>query len=473
MQNQLNMNMGNVIDPKHIDKEFIDLFNKPGPYYSSYPILAEWNKKSDNFDHEKTLIDYFKKNPDNPIYLYLHIPYCAKLCYYCSCRIHISNNRNVINNFVQLLVKETNMLESFFKKNNIKPNIKEIHLGGGTPSHLTVDELSLIIGEIKKFTNIENLDEFSMEIDPRTVNVEHFDHYASFGVDRISFGVQDFDLEVQKKINRVQPYELIESLMVNNIRKQFKGVNFDLLYGLPGQTLETFRNTIKLTNQLAPERITLIKYAHIPEKRKHMKMIQPSDFPPESDIPLMFVESTKTLTNSGYEWVGIDHFAKKTDELAIAKKNGTVYRNFGGETPGNTKDIICLGPTSTFSFGKYYAQSTYDLHEYRDSVEKGKFPISKNYELNNNDIIRRDCNFSLQCNQVLDIKKIQEDYNIDFYSYFAKEIDKIKKYELAGFVKLEDNKILVTTLGRYFVRHICQIFDTFIDDELEYKVHGN
>ena len=261
--------------------------------------------------------------------------------------------------------------------------------------------------------------------------------------------------------------------MVNNIRKQFKGVNFDLLYGLPGQTLETFRNTIKLTTQLAPERITLIKYAHIPEKRKHMKMIKDTDFPPENDIPLMFVESTKNLTNAGYEWVGIDHFAKKTDELAIAKRNGTVYRNFGGETPGNTKDIICLGPTSTFSFGKYYAQSTYDLHEYRDSVEKGIFPISKNYELNHNDIIRRDCNFSLQCNQVLDMKKIEKNYNIDFNNYFSKEIKKIKKYELSGFLKIEDNKIIVTTLGRYFVRHICQIFDTFINDDLEYKVHGN
>ena len=265
-QNSLN------IKPSNINSDFISLFNMPGPYYSSYPTLNEWKKPAEDFKYENSLKKYFLEKPDSPIYLYLHIPYCAKLCYYCSCRIHISNNRDTINGFVQCLVKETNMMEKFFNDNKIKPNIKEIHLGGGTPSHLAIAELSEIINSLKKFVDIKNLDEFSMEIDPRTVNFKHFDHYAAFGVDRISFRVQDFDINVQKKINRIQPFELIESLMKEEIQKKFKGVNFDLLYGLPGQTLETFRETIRLTNILSPERITLIKYAHIPNKRKHMKM---------------------------------------------------------------------------------------------------------------------------------------------------------------------------------------------------------
>ena len=473
MFNHKDFQSKNMIDPAVINEDFISLFNKPGPFYSSYPTLGEWKPKPDNFDHEKSLTDYFTEYPDNPLNLYLHIPYCAKLCYYCSCRIHISNNRDVINNFVKLLVKETNMLENFFIKNKIKPNIKEIHLGGGTPSHLSVDELQLIISNLRHFIDFDNLDEFSMEIDPRTVNFEHFDHYASFGVDRISFGVQDFDPEVQKKINRVQPFELIENLMIKEIRKKFKGVNFDLLYGLPGQTLETFRKTIGLTKQLYPERITLIKYAHIPEKRKHMKMINTSDFPSQKDLSYMFVESAKSLIEGGYTWVGIDHFAKKDDQLAIAKEKGTVYRNFGGETPGFTKDIICLGPTSTFAFGKYYAQSTYDLHEYREKVENGIFPIAKSYVLNDNDLIRRECNFELQCNQLLDIKKVEKKYKIDFNAYFDLEIQKLKEFESNGFLIFNNNKIIITTLGRYFVRHICQVFDTFLEENSAYKVHGN
>ena len=165
MFNHSNFQSKDFIEPSLINDDFINLFNKPGPYYSSYPILGEWKSTPDNFDHEKTLIEYFKENPDNPLYLYLHIPYCAKLCYYCSCRIHISNKREVINNFVQLLVKEIVMLENFFLKNKIKPNIKEIHFGGGTPSHLSVEELKLIINSLKKFVVIENLEEFSMEID--------------------------------------------------------------------------------------------------------------------------------------------------------------------------------------------------------------------------------------------------------------------------------------------------------------------
>jgi len=279
--------------------------------------------------------------------------------------MHVSNKRETINSFVMSLIKEINMLNDFFNDNNITPNFQEIHLGGGTPSHLTTDELKLIVDGINKFVDIKNLKEFSMEIDPRTVNFDDFDHYASFGVDRISFGVQDFDIKVQEKINRIQPFALIESLLKQEIQKKFKGVNFDLLYGLPGQTLDTFRETIRLTKLLSPERITLIKYAHIPSIRKHMKMINEDDLPKEEDLPYMFVESTESLVEAGYEWVGIDHFAKADDQLAIAKKNKNVCRNFGGETPSFTKDIICLGPTSTSSFGNHYFQHTYNLPEYK------------------------------------------------------------------------------------------------------------
>tara|TARA_B100001248_G_C27387286_1_gene460331 strand:- start:152 stop:1573 length:1422 start_codon:yes stop_codon:yes gene_type:complete len=462
------------INSSFINQNFKDLFNKPGPYYNCYPILGNWKNYSEiKVDYRKSVIDFFKNNNDKPISLYLHIPYCAKLCYYCCCRLHVSNNRQVINNFVKALIKEINLFNDLLKENNLNLNIKDIHFGGGTPSHLTVLEIEEIIQNLKKFIDLKNLTEFSMEIDPRIVEPENFKIYSKLGIDRISFGVQDFDPLVQKKINREQPFELIEKLMKDNLNKYFKGVNFDLLYGLPAQTRDTFNKTIELTKQLSPERITLIKYAHIPNKVKHMRMIKEEDLPDKNDLPLIFMDSTQKLIEAGYDWVGIDHFAKKTDELSIAKNNGKVYRNFGGETPGYTKDMISLGPTSTSGFGNYYFQNTYDLKEYQEIVNSGKFPISRGYVLNKDDIIRRDCNFSLQCNQVLDINYISEKYKINFKNYFKEEIQQLEKKQDLGMLNLNNDFIKVTTYGRYFVRHICQIFDTFFDYNKEYEIHGN
>jgi oxygen-independent coproporphyrinogen III oxidase len=462
------------INSKQVKNEFINLFNKPGPYYSSYPILSEWKTNDSlNLDYQKNLTEFFEKNISKPVTLYVHIPYCAKLCYYCSCRMHISNNRKVINQFVQDLLLEIELLHQSFKTKGIKPNIKEIHLGGGTPSHLTVDEITEIMKSLERFIDLKALDEFSMEIDPRTVSNDDFKEYKNLGVDRISFGVQDFDPVVQKKINREQPFELIEKLMNDQLRKYFKGVNFDLLFGLPAQTIQTFQKTIELTKKLSPERITLIKYAHIPQKRKHLKMIYEEDLPPSKDLPLMFLNSTESLIEHGYSWVGIDHFAKKDDALAIAKTKGEVYRNFGGETPGYTKDMISVGPTSTSGFGNFYYQSTYDLGEYRNYVRNGKFPINKKYHLSNDDLIRRDCNFALQCNQKLKFEEINNKYKINFETYFKKELEVLKTLENQNFIKINSKEINVTVLGRYFVRHLCQVFDNIISESKKYQIHGN
>ena len=470
--NDVNLLQKEFIKTSHIDQNFKDLFNTMGPYYNCYPILGKWK----NFDELKvnyanSIIDFFKKKPDIPVTLYVHIPYCAKLCYYCMCRLHISNNRESINSFVKVLIKEINMFNNLLKENNITPNVKDIHFGGGTPSHLTVEEIDEIIQNLKKFVSIESLDEFSMEIDPRVVEPKNFEKYVSMGIDRISFGIQDFDPTVQKKINREQPFELIESLMKNNLNKLFKGVNFDLIYGLPAQSKETFNRTIELTKQLSPERITLIRYAHIPKRVKHMKMIKEEDLPDTNDLPTMFVNSTKKLIEDGYEWVGIDHFAKKTDQLAIAKRDGRVYRNFGGETPGYTKDIISLGPTSASGFGNYYFQNK-DLTEYRKDINEGKFAVERGHVLSNDDVLRREVNFSLQCNQVIEIDKINSKYNINFEDYFAKEMEQLKRREKEGMLVISDKKIKPTIQGRYIVRSMCQIFDTYFDHNKKYEIYG-
>ena len=203
-----------------------------------------------------------------------------------------------------------------------------------------------------------------------------------------------------------------------------------------------------------------------------MKMLDEESLPSKDDLPFMFVESTESLIDGGYTWVGLDHFAKKTDSLAIAKEKGQVYRNFGGESPGYTKDIIGLGPSSTSAFGNYYFQATTSLNVYKKSISEGNFAIAKNFKLNQEDKIRRECNFALQCNQELDISAIEKKYKLNFNSFFAFEMEKLKVFQDKKLLEFKQNKILVTTTGRYFVRHICQVFDTFINNNLTYEAHG-
>ena len=284
---------------REFDGRLIAKFNESGPYYSSYPTLNRWHE---NFGHEqyvRALLEFFEREPDAPIYLYLHIPFCAKLCWYCICNIQISNNRERIQRFVDVLLAEIAMLRGFFETHGIRPNVREIHLGGGTPSHLDNAQISSVVAALGTIADIAELDEFAMEIDPRTITHDNLAHYHALGVDRISFGVQDFDPTVQERINRIQPFEMVRDLLSAETRRMFSGVNFDLLYGLPQQTRDTFRNTVALTRDLAPDRITLIKYAHAPELRKHMKMIDRDELPPEELLPLMFADAAQSLVDAG------------------------------------------------------------------------------------------------------------------------------------------------------------------------------
>jgi oxygen-independent coproporphyrinogen-3 oxidase len=286
-----------------------------------------------------------------------------------------------------------------------------------------------------------------MEIDPRTVEAGDLEFYASFGITRISFGVQDFDPHVQKAINREQPASMVEALLRE--RHLFKGVNFDLLYGLPKQTHETIAETVRLTKWLSPERITLLKYCHAPELRRHMKLINVSDLPSPDELPLMFLDITENLTESGYQWIGIDHFAKLTDDLAVAAQRGTLNRNFNGFIPGRTKDLIGIGPTSTGAFGDTYSQSIYELPAYYKAVSEGRFPVLRGYRMTKDDLLRREVIFSLLCRQEVDLNK----YN----GYFERERKLLQG--IPELVLSRDGLIRVTKWGRVLLRSICKVFD--------------
>lgn len=444
-------------DPKLLEK-----FGESGPYYTSYPTHGDWSNELDHNDYVESLKKFFLENGNAPIHLYVHIPFCAKLCFYCICNIVVTNNRERMQYFVDYLFREIDLLDNLFSEIGVRPNIKEIHLGGGTPSHLEDDQLEQLVSRLGSIADLNNLYEFAMEIDPRTTNRESLKFYSTLGINRISFGVQDFDANVQEKINRVQPFQMVEDLLSTDVRECFDGFNFDLLYGLPGQNRKTFKKTVDLVKNLAPERITLLKYAHAPELRKHMRLIDSADLPIFDELPLMFHDAIESLTAGGYTWVGIDHFAKQSDGLAQAARNKVAWRNFGGFTTGKTHNLIGIGPTATCAIGDAYYQNAYELKEYYQAIDSERFPINQGYKMDSDEVIRRAVIFKIICNSSLEYDQIEREFGISFTEYFAFELESLSNFEENGILKFSENSFALTAVGQFFGRHVAKVFDRFL-----------
>ena len=394
-------------------------------WFTSYPSINHWHDGIGHRQYAEALNSF-----SGPLHLYLHIPFCKKLCSYCICNVIITNDREKIQHFLDHLCLEIDNLRHY------KPDIRDVHFGGGTPSHLDRKQFSQLCDKLDTLTDLRSLKEVAMEIDPRTVSKDDLAHYASHGINRISFGIQDYDPAVQKAINREQPPEMIDELL--EARHLFKGVNFDLLYGLPLQTMQTVKNTLQRVLKQRPDRITLLKYCHAPEVRRHMKLINVTDLPAETQP--MFDYIRDSLMDAGYKWVGLDHFALATDSLAT----GPVGRTFNGFTSG-TEEMIGLGPTTTSVFGSLYAQAHYDLQEYYKAVTAGEFPILRGYEMTPDDLDRREVIFSLLCRQWADITGFNREYNI------------LKNMQ--DLCTLDQDILTVTEEGRKRLREICKVFD--------------
>lgn len=402
-----------------------------GSWYTSYPSINHWHGGVGHRQYAEALRKF-----NGPLHLYLHVPFCKKLCHYCICNVLISSDREKIQTFVDHLCREIDNLKAY------EPDVRDVHFGGGTPSHLDRRQFSQLCGKLDELTDLRSLKEVAMEIDPRTVTVDDLSHYAGHGINRISFGIQDYDPRVQAAINREQPPELIDGLLER--RHLFKGVNFDLLYGLPLQTMQTVEATVQRVLKQRPDRITLLKYCHAPEVRRHMKLINVTDLPPDTLLPVMFDFIRESLMGAGYKWIGLDHFALPTDSLAT----GVIGRTFNGFTSG-TDEMIGLGPTTTSVFGRLYAQAHYDLKEYYARVNAGEFPILRGYEMTEDDLIRRKTMFRILCKQ-------QVDFEFNKW-YFDEEIKRLRL--MPDLVKFNAWDMTVTDIGRHRLREICRVFD--------------
>ncbi len=443
-------------------------YNTTGFMYTEYPHKSFWSPEFGEEGFKTALKNVFSRGKTAPLLLYVHIPFCEQLCWFCTCHMLITREYEKVKNYLGWLYREIDLLRAFFEEHSIQPNFREVHLGGGSPTFVDEKDFDELIEKLRSIADIGRLDEFSLEIDPRKVDKDRMRYYRSQGINRISFGVQDFDLEVQKAINRVQPAELIENLITPEIRNRFShGVNFDLICGLPKQTPETIRKTCERAIQMSPDRICLNYLHYSPQFAPHQQIMwdgrqgRPSQLPDFFERKMIFLEALDVLTKNGYVRTGYDHFAKPTDAVAKAMQEGRMKWNALGVTAGRYSDVIGIGVHSYSTLGESYAQSFYELLDYQEALAKGSFPVFRGHHLSRDDVIRRTVIHTLRNFFFLDFREIEERYDIVFKEYFKEELVTLEEFVKDEIVELADGSITITELGHQFANLVCRDFDKF------------
>ena len=438
------------------------------PRYTSYPTAPEWKE---DFKVEDFLgaNDLANKNK-TPISLYFHLPFCESQCYFCGCNVVISKKKSVVSLYLEHIKKEITNLGNLTDKSRI---VEQIHLGGGTPTYFNPDELKNLFSSIKDNFNISKFCEMGAEIDPRVTNQEHLETLSEFGFNRLSMGIQDFDPKVQETINRIQPFEETKKTFASSRNLGFNSINVDLIYGLPFQTKDSFKRTIDLILELNPDRIALFHYAHLPQLLKHQDKYIPSDALPSSSEKIkIFQYAVNELTNNGYIFIGLDHFAKATDELAQARKNKTLHRNFQGYTTKAGCDLYGFGISAISNIQNTFSQNIKKINPYYKAIDAKKIPIFRGFTLNKDDLLRREIIMRILCHGEIIQSEIEEKHNISFDKYFEFEINKLKELEKDGLVlntqySIRNTRIEVTPLGQFFLRNIACIFDHYLQEKNE------
>jgi oxygen-independent coproporphyrinogen-3 oxidase len=442
--------------------ETIQKFDVSGPRYTSYPTADRFVEAFTEDAYQLTLDQRRVGGLALPLSIYVHIPFCENLCFYCACNKIITKHHERSVEYLGYLSKE---IDLHVKHLGVGQTISQLHLGGGSPTFFSDNELSELMAIIKRSFTLAPGGEYSIEIDPRTVDEKRLAHIASLGFNRLSFGVQDFDPEVQKAVHRIQPAEQVFSLVEAARALKFDSVNVDLIYGLPKQTSESFKKTLEQVVALKPERIALYAYAHLPERFKPQRRIDSYELPTASDKIAMLSNALSTFVDAGYVYIGMDHFALPTDALAIAKRQGRLHRNFQGYSTQPDCDLIGLGVSSIGRIGATYSQNAKTLEEYYDFLNQGRFPVVRGLALSRDDLVRRAVIMALMCQGSLQYESIELAYMIDFKSYFAAELEALKELEKSGMLVLEDAGIQVTDFGWFFVRAVAMLFDRYLQTD--------
>ncbi len=447
-----------------IDFKKFEKYSKPGPRYTSYPTAPEF---SEDFTQEDLKKYYKSQDDDRNLSLYIHLPFCRSACYFCGCNVIFTSKEDKKVKYLEYLKKELDLLKNELNTSRI---VTQMHFGGGTPTYFSPEQLDEVICMIKEtFPNFSSEAEVSCEVDPRFFTKEHMAVLKKGGCNRLSFGVQDLDENVQKTIHRIQPYETTQNVMQIARDAGINSINIDLIYGLPFQNRKTFHETVKQILTLNPDRLAVFNYAHVPWLMKTMRKFDESTFAPPSEKLEILKDTIDFFTKNGYNMVGMDHFAKPEDELFKAIEKGELHRNFQGYTTKGGADLIGIGVTSIGNGVDYYAQNFKDLKQYEEALDNGKLPVFKGYRLSEDDILRQYVIMELMSNFSLNIPRVEEKFGINFNEYFKEDLNALDEFIEAELVSIKDNKITVSQTGTMLIRNICMPFDAYLKKVPENK----
>lgn len=441
------------------DQALINKYNVSGPRYTSYPTALSLNEGYDKHD----LISAVESSQSRALSLYVHIPFCSQLCYYCGCNKIITRHQSKADTYIDFLAKEIAAQAPLFKHYSVE----QLHLGGGTPTFLTPQQMKRLIALLEQHFNFTSTTERGIEIDPRSLAANMLVDLRMLGFNRVSFGIQDFNDDVQLAVNRPQHADTVKQLIIQARELGFKSINADMIYGLPLQTPESFKQTIEQLIELSPDRVSVFNYAHLPERFAAQRKIKEHDLPNAHDKLTMFKNTLEQMTQAGYQFIGMDHFAKADNELAIAQNEGQLHRNFQGYTTHGNCDLLGLGASSISQIGTAILQNKKELKHYYHSIEtQSGCALSKGMHLTHDDVIRADAIKQLICQFELNIDEFAKKYHIEFDTYFAEALVSLKPLIDDNMVIIENNHVSVTPRGNLFIRIICMCFDAHLQNKI-------
>lgn len=460
------MNAQNI-QALEVDLDLIRKLDRSGPRYTSYPTADRFVETFKVDNYKKWATQHNNGSVQRPLSIYVHIPFCNTLCFYCGCNKIITKDKSKAALYVEYLKKEIAMQSELLGNGS---EVTQLHWGGGTPTFLSDEQMSDLMGAIRSHFRLATDGEFSIEIDPRKVNSQTIALLGKLGFNRISLGVQDFDPAVQKAVNRIQTEEETLSVLEAARQSGFKSVSIDLIYGLPLQTVEGFSRTLDRVIAANPDRLAIYNYAHLPHLFMPQRRINEADLP-SSEAKLQILSmSIKRMTDAGYVYIGMDHFAKPDDELAVAQRMGRLHRNFQGYSTHADCDLVALGITAIGKVGPTYSQNYRTLEEYYSNLDNNILPLMRGLELTQDDLLRRDIIQALMCQFSLSKETFEAAHQIDFDHYFSQELTELNEYQDFGLVKLDNGLITVTPKGRLLIRNICMVFDKYLRLNKEKKV---
>ncbi len=449
-----------------VDLELLRKYSAPGPRYTSYPTAPAFSPSFGVKEYTTAIEESNGPDSSSPISLYFHFPFCDTLCYFCGCTMLVTHSRDQIAEYNRYLKREIEMIAPMVSK---KRKVVQLHWGGGTPSYLNPDEIQDVGSFIRDRFNYDSDIEAGVEIDPRGLTYEHMKALRDIGFNRASMGVQDFDPRVQQAVNRIQPESITRDTVQWCRDLGFHSINLDLIYGLPYQTMESFEKTVDTIIDIAPDRIAVFNYAHVPWLKPHQKLIHQEDLP-EPELKLeIFKMTTEKLMAAGYWSVGMDHFARQTDELAIAQQNGTLYRNFQGYSTKAGCDLYGFGMSAIGHFKETYQQNVKNVREYYQIIGKGSLATHLGYRMTPDDHIRKEVIMRAMCDMEIRKHDIEKQFGIDFDEYFETSFPKLRTFVDDGLVTLEDGRIVVNGMGRLVIRNIAMCFDAYLEKMMKEK----